>query len=223
MDRKRATSSGPIAAWATASTELKAYAPRDVRLVELLVVIAIIGILVALLLPAVQAAREAARRMSCGNNMKQMGIAMHNYHDTYKTLPSSDINGGSRYSGNYVPRGQIRNFTGYLLMLPFYEQGPLHDQIDFRRATGRADWVNRGGGGTQPVFDNTYVKIPTLICPSDVPYDDPHTYTTCTRSETRCASATDSRWIGTSITILTPTPGITGPRNPPSDITVVRC
>ena len=150
--------------------------PTGFTLVELLVVIAIIGILVALLLPAVQAAREAARRMSCGNNMKQLGLAMHNYHDTFKVLPSSDINGGSRYSGNYVPRGQIRNFTGYLLMLPFLEQAPLHDQIDFKRATGRADWVSRGGGGTQAVFDNKYVKIPTLACPSDPIYDDPHTY-----------------------------------------------
>lgn len=147
-------------------------------LVELLVVIAIIGILVALLLPAVQAAREAARRMQCGNNLKQLGIAMHNYHDTFKTLPASDLNGGSYYSTVYVPAGQIRNFTGYLLLLPFLEQQPLHDKIDFNVATGRADWQNRGraGNGIQPVLDN--VKLPVLRCPSDVPYDDPHTYAT---------------------------------------------
>lgn len=102
-------------------------------LVELLVVIAIIGILVALLLPAVQSAREAARRMSCSNNLKQWGLAIHHYHDTYKTTPS----------GILLP-GQ---WTFRSLLLPFIEQQPLHDSIDFEYrphcfAASRAAGVN---------------------------------------------------------------------------------
>lgn len=145
-------------------------------LVELLVVIAIIGILVALLLPAVQAAREAARRMQCGNNMKQIGLALHNYHDTYRVLAPSCLNPGSNLSNNFVPAGQIRNVTGYLLLLPFMEQQPLHDQIDFSLPTGEADWQSVGGGGTQTVLHN--VIVPGYRCPSDVPNKDPHTYAT---------------------------------------------
>src|SRR6187549_2591400 len=87
-------------------------------LVELLVVIAIIGILVALLLPAVQAAREAARRTQCINNLKQIGLACHNYHDTHRVLPFGQGGTGDRYSA-------------ITLLLPFMEQTNLHGTIDF--------------------------------------------------------------------------------------------
>ena len=106
-------------------------------LVELLVVIAIIGVLVALLLPAVQAAREAARRSSCSNNLRQHALAMHNYHDTYKAFPH--IRGGQLannvpYPGNVYPGcpGWI-NSTGFswrVLILPFMEQQPLANTIN---------------------------------------------------------------------------------------------
>lgn len=155
-------------------------------LVELLVVIAIIGILVALLLPAVQAAREAARRMQCGNNMHQLGVALHSYHDVHKVLPPSDLNGGSYYSHRIVtprPAQQVLNHTGYLYMLPNIEQQSLYDQVNFSYATGKADWRRLGvrlgpmhrGRSAQPVLAK--VIVPTLRCPSDIPYDDPHTYT----------------------------------------------
>ena len=110
-------------------------------LVELLVVIAIIGILVALLLPAVQYARESARRMQCGNNLKQIGVALHMYHDTMKTFPPG------RWGNNHSINS---------LMLPFMEQENIHRTIDF---TVPWDHVN-----------NTAARasiVPIFLCPSD--------------------------------------------------------
>lgn len=95
-------------------------------LVELLVVIAIIGILVGLLLPAVQAAREAARKVSCKNNLRQMGIALHSYHDTHGKLPTGCI----EWRGYSAPR-HFRQFAWSAFLLPFLEQQNLYRQIDF--------------------------------------------------------------------------------------------
>jgi prepilin-type N-terminal cleavage/methylation domain-containing protein/prepilin-type processing-associated H-X9-DG protein len=123
-------------------------------LVELLVVIAIIGVLVALLLPAVQAAREASRRSSCQNNLKQVSLAMHNYEDTYRTLP-----GGVGRWGCCWGTWQVR-------IIPYMEQKNLADlylNSDGNDATG----IRYGAG--QNVQMVTSKRIKALTCPSDIP------------------------------------------------------
>ena len=99
-------------------------------LVELLVVIAIIGVLVGLLLPAVQAVREAARRMSCGNNLKQMGLAILNYESANKRLPAG-MHADRALSLADVPR-KARGHGWGLAILPYMEQSAIYDTIDCR-------------------------------------------------------------------------------------------
>lgn len=136
---------------------------KGFTLVELLVVIAIIGILVALLLPAVQAAREAARRMSCSNNLKQLGVALHNYHDTYKAFPATP-GGNGILSAN---GGSVQNwmrFGGLANLLPYVEQQPLYDDIDFRFSWDSTDATS--GGKTNRQVKGTRLDV-VFTCPSD--------------------------------------------------------
>ena len=111
-------------------------------LVELLVVIAIIGILIALLLPAVQAAREAARRSQCSNNLKQWGLALHNYHDSHKTFPSRQ-QGTAIGDATLVCNGSCA--SGAVSLLPFLENAPLYDMVTSGTATfppwGNITWA----------------------------------------------------------------------------------
>lgn len=131
-------------------------------LVELLVVIAIIGILVGLLLPAVQAAREAARRMSCSNNLKQGGLALHNYESTYKRFPSHMMGAGNMFTpaGTGAPGGQRGVYSGWHALLPYAEQGPRYDAIELAQITPWAD------NPTGP-FLLISQPLPFLQCPSD--------------------------------------------------------
>lgn len=129
------------------------YANAGFTLVELLVVIAIIGVLVSLLLPAVQQAREAARRMQCVNHMKQIGLGLHNYHDTHLAFPS--IKGGPDYSGS-TSTGLIYRMGPYPRMASFLEQQAIYEE---------AMSVVSVPTYSHPIQD---YEIPILLCPSDI-------------------------------------------------------
>ena len=164
---------------------------RAFTLVELLVVIAIIGILVGLLLPAVQAAREAARRTQCSNNIRQIGLALHNYHDTYKAFPSA---GFQHRSTPVEPLTWTASSKGSQLakLLPYIEQTSLYNSIPFGGAPlplispvidpndpqpascseHNAYVTGTTGAGTfsfngRIVERTRHVAVPIYLCPSD--------------------------------------------------------
>jgi prepilin-type N-terminal cleavage/methylation domain-containing protein len=146
--------------------------PQGFTLVELLVVIAIIGILVALLLPAVQAAREAARRAQCTNNLKQLGLAAHNFHDVYNRMPP-----GVLWSYNQPSNGD--QYVGALVfLLPYYEQQNIYDQIpqsmlqiepSVTPMPAYTAWYS-----VNPSWTLAQTKLKALVCPSSPdPYQSP--------------------------------------------------
>jgi len=137
-------------------------------LVELLVVIAIIGVLVALLLPAINSAREAGRRSQCMSNLKQIGIALMGYHDTFKVFPPALI--GSGRFNNAATR--VANTTGFMLMTPFVEQKALYDAYNFNVPSsvsnpyGLTFVGNVNKSDTNKVIYGTPLAV--FTCPSDV-------------------------------------------------------
>ena len=134
-------------------------ARRGFTLVELLVVIAIIGILVAVLLPAVQAAREAARRSQCTNNLKQIGLALHNYHDVHKSFPIGTVAVPPRI-GNTIGNPEWLNYL--VAILPFCEQQPLYEGFAVMLSQPTAKpWTVAFPAAVQ---DKT---VPGYLCPSD--------------------------------------------------------
>lgn len=189
-------------------------------LVELLVVIAIIGILVGLLLPAVQAAREAARRMQCSNNMKQLGLAAHNFESAFKKLPPghlghTDANGGKNATFANAYTGWTNyEWIGHLVFLmPYMEQTALYNPFSTKRELGIAKVSPNFNRATVPAaerykyeawwgvtmapdcWNDGQFRLPILLCPSDNAYGN-------TTGQTYCVANTPTGWTRVTDSVL---------------------
>jgi prepilin-type N-terminal cleavage/methylation domain-containing protein/prepilin-type processing-associated H-X9-DG protein len=141
---------------------------RGFTLIELLVVIAIIAVLIALLLPAVQQAREAARRTQCKSQMHQLGLALHNYHETFSVFPYGEMMGGGQASQLGLAPTMYKQQNGLVMLLPYLDQGPLYASLDFNSPFGK---YNSGSSPVNTVPAANLVakqtKLNVLLCPSD--------------------------------------------------------
>jgi len=147
---------------------------RGFTIIELMVVVCLVGLLISLLLPSLQTAREAARRTQCRNNLRQIGLALHNYHAAHHRFPPSRLNVGFILSGGRTDGGPPRytNASGWTMLLPFLDQAALYGQYNHNQA---ASWSWFYGGYTsahvQGSPDANYAVVsrvlPGLLCPSD--------------------------------------------------------